>query len=126
MAIRVTETIYYCRDLDRAVEFYQSKLGYTLIEKEDWGWACLSVDGVARVGLLLESVIRTPGELGDEMPQPRLAIKTDAIEAEIERLKANGVKVDELKGDPGTMRAVNFFDEDGNRFFLWDDGSGTL
>jgi catechol 2,3-dioxygenase-like lactoylglutathione lyase family enzyme len=125
MVTKVSETIYYIHDLDQAVEFYTQKLGWTLIEKLDWGWAQLSIDGTARVGLLTEAVWAAKNK-EDGLPRPRIGLQTIAIEAEVARLRAAGVTCEDVKGEPGTMRAVNFTDLDGNEFFLWDDGQGKF
>lgn len=118
MAMTVSETIYYVRDLDAAVSFYAEKLGWRLIERAEWGWAQFDVDGSARVGLLAESV----GPGGTQFPCPRLGLKTDDLEAEIAGLRKAGVRVDEPVGDPGGTRATTFHDSDGNAFFLWSEG----
>ncbi len=117
MAIKVTETIYYCTDLDRACAFYAA-LGWKLVEKQAWGWAAFEIDGRARLGLL-----RTHDP---EIPRPRVGIQTSDIAAEVANLRSLGVDVDELQGDAVGIRAVNFRDPDGNEVFLWDDGSGKL
>lgn len=118
MAMSQTETIYYVRNLDAAVEFYVQKLGWRLIERADWGWAQFDVDGTARVGLLLEST--APQEEG--LPRPRIGLQTDDLEAEIEKLKASGVRVADPAGKPGETRATTFWDLDGNAYFLWSNG----
>lgn len=123
MPIAVSEILYFVRDIDRAVSFYTEKLGYTLIEKQAWGWALLEVDPHHRIGLLKESVWsgREPGYGG--MPRPRLAFHTRDLEAEVRRLKAMGVDVDDLTDGSGGARSVGFRDQDGNPFFLWEDVS---
>jgi predicted enzyme related to lactoylglutathione lyase len=109
--------------LEEAVEFYTTRLGWTLVEKFDWGWAALEVDGSARVGLLTEAAWK---EKGEGLPRPRLALQTIDIEGEVKRLKAAGVACEHVEGEPGTLRAVTFTDHEGNAFFLWDDGQGKL
>jgi catechol 2,3-dioxygenase-like lactoylglutathione lyase family enzyme len=123
MATRVSETIYYVHDLDKAVAFYRDQLGFELLDKQDWGWALFSVDGAAKVGLLTEAVWRQSGADYDILPHPRLAMRTNDIEGEVARLKSAGVSVGEIQGDVGKMRAVTYRDLCGNEFFLWDDGS---
>jgi len=120
MAKLITETIYHVSDVKEAVAFYSEKLGFTVQTVEDWGWAELTLgpDG-PRIGLLLESTVRKPG---DVYPAPRIGIRTDEFHKEVEGLKERGVRVGRLSGEGETMKACNFYDEDGNAFFLWDNG----
>lgn len=122
MAIRISETIYYVHDLDKGVQFYQDKLGFTLIEKQDWGWALFEAHG-GKIGLLTEAVWRQAGEDYEGMPRPRVAFQTDDIEGEVAKLKQAGVEVGEYHGKSESMRAVTFRDLCCNEYFLWDDGS---
>lgn len=123
MAREITDTIYHVTDLKGAVAYYAEKFGCQVDCVHDWGWAELTLDGTGhKIGLLLESTVRKPG---DPYPVPRLGIRTDDIDAEVSALLSRGVRVDALKGERGTMRAVNFYDKDGNAFFLWDDGRAT-
>ncbi|MBX3114574.1 MAG: VOC family protein [Fimbriimonadaceae bacterium] len=117
----MSETIYYVHDLDEAVESYQKQLGFNLILKQDWGWALLELHG-GKIGLLTEAVWKQSGEDYDGMPRPKMAFQTDDIEGEVTKLKEAGADVDDLHGEPGSMRAVTFRDLCGNEFFLWDDG----
>jgi catechol 2,3-dioxygenase-like lactoylglutathione lyase family enzyme len=123
MAIRVSETIYYVHDLEAAVNFYRDQLGWKLVDKQEWGWALFDVDGTSKVGLLTEAIWRQSGADYEVLPHPRLGLKTDGIEGEVARLKASGIGVDSITGEPGKMQAVTFRDLCGNEFFLWDDGS---
>ena len=122
MAIRISETIYYVHDLDKGVQFYQDRLGFTLIEKQDWGWALFEAHG-GKVGLLTEAVWRQAGEDYEGMPRPRVAFQTDDIEGEVAKLREAGVEVGDYHGKSDSMRAVTFRDLCGNEYFLWDDGS---
>lgn len=122
MTTIVSETIYYVDDLDAAVEFYTQALGWKLLDKQNWGWARLDVDGRARVGLMAKTVWGADGE----RPVPRIGLQTIEMDAEIERLCTAGVRMDEVIGEPGSIRALTFYDNDGNAFFLWDDSSGQL
>lgn len=117
MSMTVSETIYYVRDFDAAVSFYAEKLGWRLIEKLDWGWAQFDVDGIARVGLLAESA----GPQGSGFPSPRVGLKTDDLDREIQCLREVGVKVEDPVGEPGQTRATTFYDPDGNLYFLWSE-----
>lgn len=126
MSRRVTETLYFVSDVEAAIEQYVEGLGFRLVEVEDWGFALLEAPGGAHVGLLS---VRTwdPGwKPGAPIPPPRVSIQTDDIDGEVARLAAAGVWVSTVRGEPGTVRVATIRDLDGNRLFLWDDGSGSL
>ena len=126
MAWKVTETMVQVKDLDAAIAFYTERLGFTLIEQQEWGFAMLTPDGTAKIGLLTVTAGNPGWKEGDKLPAPRVSLQTDDIEAEVARLREAGVDVDEVKGDAGTLRAVGFRDLDRNKYFLWDDGSGAI
>lgn len=114
MGMRLTETIYHVSDIDAAVRFYTDVLGFSQVERFDWGWARLEKDG-AHAGLLL-------AKFAEHSNASRLSFQADSLEEEVARLVEAGVDCDEIKGEPGTTRAVNFRDADGNVYFLWEDG----
>ncbi len=126
MARRITETLYFVRDLDKAIPFYTESLGMRLITHQDWGFALLAADESHFVGLLQDDVWKAPRHHADALPVPRLSYKTDDIDGEVARLREKGVLVEEVSGEGDQVRAAIFRDEDMNPFFLWDDGSGTL
>jgi predicted enzyme related to lactoylglutathione lyase len=114
--MRVSETIYFTQDFPAAVEFYQTKLGWQLEEKLDWGWATFRVEG-GTVGLLDAAKW---GE-SDGLPVPILAFRTDDLDAELERMRAQGVRFSEVKQAASGLRSTVFSDADGNKFFLWQE-----
>lgn len=126
MAIRAQETAYHVRDLDMAIEFYTQKLGYRLVEHYEWGFALLDVDGVGgRIGLFVSGLL-DPGSDVTRIHVPMQVLQTDDLDAEVERLASRGVQMTSATGTLGSTRAIRFYDPDGNPFFLWEDGSGTL
>ena len=126
MAWKVSETLITVSDLDEAIAYHVDRFGFELIEKQEWGFAMLTPDGEARVGLLAARAGNPEWEPGTPLPAPCVALRTDDIEAEVARLKEAGVDVDDVQGEAGTLRAVGFRDQDGTSYFLWDDGSGSL
>lgn len=126
MAWKLSETLITVSDLDAALAFHIDKLGFSLIEKQEWGFALLTPDGASRIGLLAAASGNPNWKDGDPLPAPCVALRTDDIEAEVRRLETAGVDVDPVQGEAGTLRAVGFRDQDGIDYFLWDDGSGEL
>lgn len=126
MAWRMTETLTFVSDLSAAVANYVEGFGFRVVEIEDWGFALLELPGGGRLGLLAATTWDPGWKPGSPLPQPRLSLQTDDIDAEVARLSAAGVWVSPIRGEPGTVRVATLRDRDGNRLFLWDDGSGTL
>lgn len=126
MARRVSETMYFVRDLDAAIEFYTVRMGCELTEKHEWGFAVVELPGGQRLGLCQVQEFEPTWKPGDPMPAPRVAIQTTDIEADHMLMTRAGVQSTEPKGDPGAIRYLSITDPDGNLIFLWDDGSGKF
>jgi predicted enzyme related to lactoylglutathione lyase len=118
MSFMYSETLVFVEDLDAAVTFYRDRVGLTLKQREEWGFALLEVPGGGRLGVLTTASWDAGGE---RISRPRMSLRTDDIEGEVARLVAAGVDVDKIRDDAGPMRAVCFRDGDGNEFFLWED-----
>ena len=119
--MRVSETIYCVRDMDAAVQQYTEAFGFTLLSRQDWGWALLDGGNGQRVGLVLAKWMREEGDDLDRLPSPRLGVQTDDIDANVARLRAAGIPVTDPQGPAGQTRTATFTDADGNLFFLWQD-----
>lgn len=119
MDYRVTETMVHTADFDAAIAFYRDVLGWKQTTNTDWGWATFEIPGGAVLGVLAWSE-------PDALPAPKVGLQTDDIEAFVAEMTAKGIRTDAIKGQPGSTRCVNFFDPDGNAFFVWDDGSGKI
>ncbi|MFQ3678567.1 MAG: VOC family protein, partial [Fimbriimonadaceae bacterium] len=55
MAIRVTETIYFVRDIEAARRFYAEQMGFELLEEAEWGWLLFQMDPDHQLGIMAES-----------------------------------------------------------------------
>ena len=119
--MKVSETLYFVRDIDREVEMFTRVLGFRLVEKKPWGFALLeSLSGV-RVGLLLEKWMRSENESESKMPTPRISFQTRNIESEVARLRAAGIRASDPEGEEHQTKSATFWDADGNAFFLWQE-----
>jgi catechol-2,3-dioxygenase len=118
MALKLQESTFVVEDLDRQLPTYTGLLGFEVQHREDWGLAVLRKDG-----LLL--VLRTAASFAHEFPEhaddrrPRVNMQSSDIEADAQRLRAAGLKVSRIFGEPGGARAMLFWDGDGNPFFVW-------
>lgn len=121
MALKAQETTYYAEDLEQALAFYTRTLGFEVKVKLDWGFALLAVAGKPSIGLMARSVWKAEFGAEDAAPQPRLVFQADDLDAELSRLKAQGVRVSQVAGKVGGPRSATFWDPDGNPFFVWHD-----
>lgn len=119
MSMRVSETMIFVHDFDKAVHFYVEHVGFKLKEKHDWGFALLYMDDTHLLGIMDEAKWTRQYPDDDGLPRPRVAIQTDDFEGEMARLKAAGVHMGAPVGKAGETQSVNFWDEDENAFFLW-------
>ena len=123
VARRVTETLYYVKDMSAAIQFYTERLGMRLLSQQDWGFALLAADESHNVGLLDEKTWKAPRHHDIPLPVPRLSFQTDDFDGEVERMRASGVTVEIVSADGAAIKAAVFRDQDENPFFLWDDGT---
>ena len=108
---RLDCVFYYVGDLDRAIEFYSTVLGFPLSSR----------DAVARFdvdGLLFELVPASDPSTLAGSGNARLTLAVEDIRAASEQLRARGVAVSAVR------RVVNgslaaFADPDGNELVLW-------
>jgi catechol 2,3-dioxygenase-like lactoylglutathione lyase family enzyme len=102
---------YYVSDLDRAVAFYTSVLGFPLASR----------DAVARFLLddvLVELVPTSEPTLLSGQGNARLTLAVEQIESAIQNLRAKGVDVSDVKA-VSNGRLATLRDPDGNELVLW-------
>jgi catechol 2,3-dioxygenase-like lactoylglutathione lyase family enzyme len=119
VSIKMSDTTYYVRNLEEAIDFYTGKLGFRLREKFDWGFAYIDIDGQHCIGLMSCDSWKEefPSEAADL--RPRVALETDDFDAEYDRLKKRGVRLSSVAGKPSETRGVMIWDSDENPIFLW-------
>lgn len=120
MSFRLSETLYFVRDMDDAIRFYTEQIGFTLEQRYDWGFAVLNADGSC-IGLMLESAWDREFPDTDELPKPRIALQTDDFDTQVHRLRTLGVAMGTVNGHHGGRQTVTFCDLDENPIFLWSD-----
>jgi predicted enzyme related to lactoylglutathione lyase len=102
---------YYVSDLDRAIEFYTSALGFRLSSRDDV--ARFLVDGV-----LVELVPTSDPQLLSGRGNARLAVRVEDIDAAIQELRRKGRAVSEAKQVTKGLLA-SLHDPEGNEVVLW-------
>lgn len=114
MFSKIAYFYYHVTDMDRAVEFYQNKLGLELLfQREDW-----SEFRVGEQRLALHTIRENPA------PPSRggagISLEVDGIEQVITTLKERGVKFHEELQVFHYGKLASFFDPDGNVIGLYD------
>lgn len=110
-AFRFDCVFYYVRDLDRAIEFYTSALGFRLSSR----------DAVARFhldGVLIELVPTSdPGVLSGR-GNARLTLLVQDVEVAASNLRSLDVPVSEVR-QVSNGRLATLHDPDGNEIVVW-------
>lgn len=108
---RLDCVFYYVRDLDRAIQFYSTVLGFPVSSR----------DAVARFdvdGLLFELVPASEPSVLSGSGNARLTLAVDDIRAASEQLRGRGVVVSDVRSVANGSLA-SFADPDGNELVLW-------
>lgn len=102
-------------DMNKAIAWYQQKLGFTLIYKlDEMGWCELATE-VARVNMGLSQVEKPKTGAG---PVPTFGVKD--IDAARTKLEKRDVRFDgETIVIPDMVKLATFFDPDGNALMLY-------
>lgn len=110
-ALRFDCVFYFVSDLDRAIWFYTTALGFRLSSR----------DAVARFhvnGVLFELVPASDHAVLSGQGNARLTLAVDEIEEAASELRAKGVPVSDMH-QVSNGRFVSLADPDGNQIILW-------
>lgn len=105
---------YYVSDLDRAIRFYTSVLGFALSSR----------DAVARFdvnGVLVELVPVRDSAMLSGHGNARLTLAVEDLKAAVEAIRAHGVAVSQVR-HVVNGRLASFTDPDGNELVVWQGG----
>ena len=102
---------YYVSDLDRAVSFYETVLGFQLASSDDV--ARFRVDGV-----LFELVPTNDPALLTGSGNARLTLEVDDIESTLQDLDAKGVRTSDVR-TVSNGRVGSLYDPDDNEICVW-------
>lgn len=102
---------YFVSNLDRAISFYETVLGFQLSSRDDV--ARFVIDGV-----LFELVPADHPALLTGSGNARLTLDVDDIESTMQTLGAKGVRTSGIR-DVANGRVSSVYDPDGNEICVW-------
>lgn len=111
-----SHVMMYVNDMDRAVKWYTSNLGFTVVMQAGPHYGILKHDGM-KFRLDLHPA-RKPTQVGGG---PQVYFVTDDIDAEVASLRAKGVSADNPRSEAGSPRFAGFRDSEGNELGLTEE-----
>lgn len=121
---KIGKITVYVEDQEQAKEFWLHKLGFVLKFEQQMGpnmkWIEVGPSDEEFTTLILYSKAAMQQQKPSKVAHPSVLFSTTDIEAAYEKIKENGVKVDDMLRMPyGTM--FTFYDQDGNDYMLRED-----
>ena len=124
MINKVGKITVYVQDQEEAKEFWLNKLGFILKLEQPMGsdafWIEVGPSDNEFTTLVLYSKSLMEQEQPEKVAHPSILFSTDDIESAHEKMKQNGVKVEDLLKMPFGMM-FTFYDQDGNEYLLRED-----
>jgi len=113
--LKTTNTILYCKEWEKTVEFYRDQLKLPVIFATDW-FMEFSLNTMSRLSIANEkrSSIKSCGGKG-----VTLTLEVDDIEAAREHAEKIGMKPTQLRKHPWDARVFYIFDPEGHRIEIW-------
>lgn len=124
MINKIGKITLYVQDQQQAKDFWLNKMGFVLKFEQQMGpnmaWIEVGPSEGEFTTLVLYSKAAMEQHKPSKVAHPSILFSTNDIESAYEKMKGNGVKVDEMQRMPfGTM--FTFFDQDGNDYILRED-----
>lgn len=124
MINKIGKITLYVHDQEQAKDFWINKLGFVLKFEQPMGpnmsWIEVGPSADEFTTLVLYSKQAMEQQKPEKVAHPSILFSTTDIEAAYEKMKQNGVKVEEMLRMPfGTM--FTFYDQDGNEYILRED-----
>jgi catechol 2,3-dioxygenase-like lactoylglutathione lyase family enzyme len=113
--ILTANTILYCRQWEKTVEFYRDGLKMPVLFSNDW-FVEFSLNGQARLSIADESRSTLKSCDGNGFT---LAIEVDNLETVWDFVEKNGLKPTLIQNHPWNARVFYLFDPEGHRIELW-------
>ncbi|MBD8847115.1 VOC family protein [Priestia megaterium] len=124
MINKIGKVTVYVKDQEEAKDFWIDKIGFVLKMEQpmgpDFSWIEVGPSDDEFTTLVLYSKEAMEQQKPEAVAHPSILFSTNDIEAAYEKMKQNGVKVEDLLKMPfGTM--FSFKDQDGNDYLLRED-----
>lgn len=124
MINKVGKITVYVQDQEQAKDFWLNKIGFILKFEQQMGpnmsWIEVGPSADEFTTLVLYSKAAMEQHKPSKVAHPSILFSTTDIESAYEKMKENGVKVEEMQRMPfGTM--FSFYDQDGNDYILRED-----
>ncbi|MCF8068068.1 MAG: VOC family protein [Desulfobacterales bacterium] len=116
-----TNTILYCKEWEKTVEFYKDRLKLPVLFATEW-FVEFGLNEMSRLSIADEkrSSVRSCGSKGIT-----LAMEVNDIEAAREHAKEFGMKPTQLRKHPWDAWVFNIFDPEGHRIEIWQAFKNT-
>ncbi|KKO21054.1 MAG: VOC family protein [Candidatus Brocadia sp.] len=114
-AVRVINTIVYCRRWQETVSFYRHRLGFPVTFENDW-FVEFEVTAHVRISIANDQRATVKSSAGQGLT---LAFQVEQADEMWQVLKARGIEVGNIKDHPWGGRAFFLFDPEGNRLEVW-------
>lgn len=116
-----TNTIFYCRQWGKTVEFYRNQLKLPILFKTDW-FVEFGLNAMSRLSIADEkrSSITCCGGKGLS-----LALEVSNIEVVWTNMEEIGLKPTQLKKHPWDARVFYVFDPEGHRIEIWQSSDSN-
>jgi|ERR1043165_560809 catechol 2,3-dioxygenase-like lactoylglutathione lyase family enzyme len=109
--ITASLVMVYVSDMDRAIDFYTNKLGFTQKVRYGNDWAEIQAPG------LIIALHPLRDKKIDYSHNMQIGFAVDGFKKSISELKAKGVNIAEYDGD--VVHLAPFTDDDGNQMYLY-------
>ncbi|MGG5252355.1 VOC family protein [Neobacillus sp. SM06] len=124
MITKIGKITIYVNDQQQAKDFWLNKLGFVLKFEQPMGpnaaWIEVGPSEDEFTTLVLYSKAAMERQKPEKVAHPSILFSTTDIESAYEKMKQNGVEVEDLLRLPfGTM--FSFKDQDGNEYILRED-----
>lgn len=124
MINKIGKITVYVQDQEQAKDFWLNKIGFVLKFEQQMGpnmsWIEVGPSEEEFATLVLYSKAAMEQHKPAMVAHPSILFSTTDIESAYEKMKQNGVKVEEMLRMPfGTM--FTFYDQDGNEYILRED-----
>jgi predicted enzyme related to lactoylglutathione lyase len=113
--LRTTNTILYCKQWGKTVEFYRNQLCLPVLFTTDW-FVEFSLNAMSRLSIADEKQSSIKGCGGKGVT---ITLEVDDIEAAHDHAEQIGVKPTKLTKHPWDARVFHVFDPEGHRIEIW-------